>query len=80
MIKSYARLQEHIETFRDYLILPFDERAAQEFERLRQAQVRIGAMDLKIASIALANDAIVLTRNLIDFSKVPNLRCEDWSA
>jgi predicted nucleic acid-binding protein len=30
-------------------------------------------MDLKIASIALANRATVLTCNARDFSKVPNL-------
>ena len=36
-------------------------------------------MDLKIASIALANNATLLTRNLSDFSKIPNLRIEDWS-
>jgi predicted nucleic acid-binding protein len=43
-------------------------------------RVRIGTMDLKIASIALANDATVLTCNARDFSKVPNLRIEDWLA
>ena len=36
--------------------------------------VRIGTMDLKIASICLANDATLLTRNLVDFDKVPD--CE----
>ena len=42
------------------------------------ARIRIGTMDLKIAAIALANDAILLSRNLTDFSKVPALRVEDW--
>ncbi|WP_395092089.1 hypothetical protein [Armatimonas sp.] len=36
-------------------------------------------MDLKIASIALSNQATLLTRNLRDYSKVPGLRCEDWT-
>jgi tRNA(fMet)-specific endonuclease VapC len=60
-------------------LLPFDNRAAAEFDRLRQSRIRIGTMDLKIAAIALANDATLLTRNLSDFRKVPGLRAEDWS-
>jgi tRNA(fMet)-specific endonuclease VapC len=79
MLAAYARLQTHIETFKGVPVLPFDAKAAVEFERLRQAHVRIGTMDLKIAAIALANDATLLTRNLADFSKVPGLKAEDWS-
>ena len=79
MLTAYARLQTHIETFKDIPVLPFDTKAAVEFERLRQARVRIGTMDLKIAAIALANDATLLTRNLSDFSKVPDLRTADWT-
>jgi tRNA(fMet)-specific endonuclease VapC len=56
----------------------FDEAAAQEFERLRKLRVRIGTMDLKIAAIALANDALLLSANLRDFKKVPGLRIESW--
>jgi tRNA(fMet)-specific endonuclease VapC len=36
-------------------------------------------MDLKIAAIALAHNATVLTRNLKDFSRVPDLRGEGWT-
>ena len=35
-------------------------------------------MDLKIAAIALANDAVVLTCNRRDFEKVPGLRFDNW--
>ena len=35
-------------------------------------------MDLRIASIAIANDATLLSRNLKDFSRVPGLRVENW--
>jgi tRNA(fMet)-specific endonuclease VapC len=35
-------------------------------------------MDLKIASIALASDATLLTRNATDFRRIPGLRVEDW--
>jgi tRNA(fMet)-specific endonuclease VapC len=42
-------------------------------------RLRLGTMDLKIAAIARANDATLLTRNTTDFQKVPGLRFEDWS-
>lgn len=61
-------------------VLEFDEASAAEFERLKRSRIRIGTMDLKIAAIALAHDATVLTRNLKDFSRVPGLRVEDWTA
>jgi tRNA(fMet)-specific endonuclease VapC len=35
-------------------------------------------MDLKIAAIALVNDALLLTANLRDFERVPRLRIENW--
>lgn len=59
--------------------MPFLENAATEYEKLRHSRIRIGTMDLKIAAIALAHDAILLTRNLSDFSKIPDLSIEDWT-
>ena len=78
-VAGYQRLRQHIERFRVIPVVDFDARAAVEFERLRKSGVRIGTMDLKIASIALANQATVLTRNLRDYSKVPDLHCADWT-
>ena len=56
----------------------FQESAAGRFDELRRQRVRIGTMDLKIAAIALANDALLLTANWRDFAKVPGLRVENW--
>jgi tRNA(fMet)-specific endonuclease VapC len=36
-------------------------------------------MDLRIASIVLACDAILVTRNASDFRRVPGLRIENWA-
>jgi len=68
-----------IDTFRDAPILAYDDLAATEFERLRQARIRIGTKDLRIAAICISNGATLLTRNLKDFGQVPGLRAEDWS-
>ena len=79
LVESYAALQGHIGTYRNTLILDYDALASEEFDRLRQAKVRIGTGDLRIAAICLANNATLLTRNLKDFGQVPGLKAEDWS-
>jgi len=42
------RLSKFFDFLREWGIARFDARAADEFERLRRARVRIGSMDLKI--------------------------------
>ena len=75
---AYNRLIHLVRFLQDWEIVRFDEHAADAFNRLRKHGVRIGTQDLKIASIALTNDALPLTANLRDFSKVPGLRVENW--
>ena len=77
-ISSYLRLQKLFGFFAAWRVLPWDAPAVAVFERLQRTRTRIGTMDLKIASIALASDAMLLSRNLRDFEKVPELRVEDW--
>lgn len=37
-------------------------------------------MDLKIAAIVLSRDETLLSRNLVDFGKIPELKVEDWTS
>jgi tRNA(fMet)-specific endonuclease VapC len=78
-VKTYAKLSKHLETYRHVRVVDFDERAAIQFQSLRKARVRVGSMDLKIAAIALAHDALLLSRNQSDFRQVPGLKVEDWT-
>jgi tRNA(fMet)-specific endonuclease VapC len=77
-IVAYERLQRRLDFFAEWNVLPWDTASADQFRVLRQARVRIGTMDLKIASIVLSHDATLLSRNLRDFQQVPGLRVEDW--
>jgi tRNA(fMet)-specific endonuclease VapC len=61
------------------LCLFFTEPAIHRYEGLKWLKLRIKKTDLRIAAIALEQDAIVATRNLRDFMRVPGLRVEDWS-
>jgi predicted nucleic acid-binding protein len=45
-VPAYARLGQLIDVLSDWEIVPFDERGADQFKRLRRQRVRIGTMDL----------------------------------
>lgn len=77
-ITAYAKLQRQVEAFAQWIVLPWDADSARLFLELRRQGVRIGSMDLKIACIALAHDATLLTRNASDFTQVPGLQFENW--
>jgi tRNA(fMet)-specific endonuclease VapC len=59
------------------MIQKHDPKAQEIYQTLKH--LRIGTQDLRIASIVLANDATLLTRNLKDFEKIPELSMQDWS-
>ena len=65
-----------------FVSLTFDDRAAEEYGKLRAYLSRIGQLigpnDLLIASIALANGHTLVTHNTVEFSRVPGLPIEDW--
>lgn len=62
--------------------LPFDDAAAEAYGRIRAELTRrgtpIGPNDLMIAAIALAYNLTLITHNTAEFSRVPDLRLEDW--
>ncbi|MGP0064641.1 MAG: type II toxin-antitoxin system VapC family toxin [Isosphaeraceae bacterium] len=75
---AYVRLGQLFNVLSDWEIVIFDDHAAKKFASLRRQGIRIGTMDLKIASVALVNDALRITAILRDYSLVPELRCENW--
>ena len=79
LVEAYRRLRSHLENYRQIPVLEFDNVAASVYEELRRSRIRIGTMDLKIAAIVISLDAILLSRNLLDFEKVPGLKVQDWT-
>jgi len=75
---TYTELAHLLDLYCASPILHLDLESVSEFHRLWLLRLRVGTMDLKIAAIAIANDAVLLTRNKTDFSKVPGLNIEDW--
>lgn len=80
ILEHYARLNAVRVDFDRMNVLSFDEAAQEVFDSLLPRCRQVGTLDLRIASIALATDSILLTRNIVDFERVPGLRFEDWTA
>ncbi len=80
VIRGYEMFQVVLADFVKAQLLVFDAAAASEFESFRRQRVRIGTMDLRIAATARPRRYTVLSRNLVDFQKVPGLVVEDWTA
>lgn len=63
-------------------VAPFSDMAALAYGRIRVHLERlgriIGPMDLLIAAHALALDAVLVTGNLREFRRIPELKLESW--
>jgi tRNA(fMet)-specific endonuclease VapC len=79
LLRAYDLLFRVIDFFRDFPLVPFDASALAEYDRLNALKLRVKTMDLRIASVALARDLTLVSRNLSDFGKVPGLKVEDWT-
>jgi tRNA(fMet)-specific endonuclease VapC len=70
--------------FAGFSSLPFDGEAARISGEIRAILARqgtpIGPYDLQIAAIALANDCVLVTHNVGEFSRIAGLKTEDWEA
>ncbi len=66
------------------LSLPFDDRCAEHYGAIRADLASrgrpIGPNDLMIAAVARAHGLTLVTHALGEFSRVPDLRLEDWEA
>lgn len=64
------------------LLHSWDEKAAVVYAHIRAylktRGVPIGNMDMLIAAHALSLDAVLVTNNLREFERIPNLKLENW--
>ena len=79
IIRGYNLLFQTLQGFSLAPVLPFDAEPIAIFDSLRTQGIRVSTMDLRIASIALSHRLVLLTRNIRDFAKVPDLMMEDWT-
>ncbi len=79
--RSLAKQQVFLQPFQS---LPFDDQAAEHYGRIRADLAAkgtpIGPNDFMIAAIALAYNAVLVTHNIREFSRVSDLELEDWES
>jgi tRNA(fMet)-specific endonuclease VapC len=83
LLRWYERFSGVVQLCKRVPVLPFDQAAAIQLERLLAENQGLAKQrlqkDMRIAAIALANNATVVTCNYRDFSLVPGLSIVDWS-
>jgi tRNA(fMet)-specific endonuclease VapC len=82
-VELYTRLWQSNEFFQRAQVLNFDTSANTTYKQLLQKYPHLNKRrlekDVKIASVAIANQMILVTRNQRDFVLVPGLQIEDWN-
>lgn len=78
--RVYDQLARTVIRLAQFPIFGYTRAAMAEFASLQKQKMNIGRNDLRIAAVALEHGAAVVTRNVRDFGRVPNLVVEDWSA
>jgi len=76
---AHRRFRQAIYDLAKLNILELDSAAITIFEDLKRQRPRIGSQDVRIAAITIANGAVVVTRNRVDFGQIAGLKIEDWT-
>jgi len=83
LVRLYSKLSQTVQFIKSVQVLNLDESAKNCYVRLKQQYPQLSRKrldkDLKIASIALSQGGIMVTRNQKDFSLIPDLTLENWA-
>lgn len=80
LLRAQRLLSRSEERLAQILVVPIDEAAIAQFDHLRSIKKlrKIGRADLLIASICLAHQATLVTRNTRHFRQTPGLSIVNW--
>lgn len=73
-IENMLRYEVAVVNYDNDCALTFGKVRAQ----LQREGIGVNSIDLMIASVALTHDLTLVTHNMSDFFRIPNLRLKDW--
>lgn len=79
-VRAYERLAAAVPVLARWRILPMSHPALARYEALKRMNLNVRKMDLRIAAIVLEAGGTLVSRNLRDFRRVPNLVVEDGTS
>lgn len=87
LVELYKNLFEIIQDLKRFQILPFNDEAHRRFLQIGGVQGKIGTRDRRIAAIAIAHNATIITQNVQDFNRAAasagaanlKLQVKDWT-
>lgn len=78
LVRAFNGILRTLNYYGQSQVLPYDVAAATKYEELRRQHRRHSRDDLRIAAIALVQNAILVTQNVRDFAAIEDLRVENW--
>ena len=75
---AYELFEETFTDFHRIQLLSYTSQADALYQQWRQQGIRIATHDLRIAATCVAHAAILISRNRLDFERVPGLQVEFW--
>ncbi len=76
---AYQELADAVQFYAPWRILSYSVAAIAGYDRLPATKLNVRKTDLRIAAVVLENAGVLVSRNLRDCRRIPNLTVEDWS-
>jgi tRNA(fMet)-specific endonuclease VapC len=73
------RIAIYAASYAAWRVLPETESSIVRVSSLVRMKLNIDSDDLRIAAIVLEHDATLVTRNVRDFQRIPDLKYENWA-
>jgi tRNA(fMet)-specific endonuclease VapC len=76
---AYLQLGDTVRFLGSFQIITCTAQALAHYDLLLSMKLNVRKMDLRIASVVLERGAVLVTRNVRDFQRIPSLQIEDWT-